>query len=141
MTDRDAIMERMARYGEAIDTKDYDGIAACFETNASAQYAAMPEPVVGNKNIAKFMESVLSLLTATTHMFTNFIIEIDGDTARMRAKIIAQHVRAGFPTGGDKLLAGAKYDAQMKKTNGTWLIAKVKGHSIWSEGNPAIMKP
>jgi ketosteroid isomerase-like protein len=140
MTDREQIQELMAHYAEAIDDKNYDGIATCFARDASAQYAAMPEPIVGNTVIANFMKDILSRLDATTHMFTNFIIEVNGDTARMRAKIIAQHVRKGVP-GGDKLLAGGKYDAQIRRLDGKWKLARVRGTSLWHEGNEAIMLP
>lgn len=138
MSDRDDIQELMARYGEAIDTKDYVGLAACFAPDANGQWAAMPEPVVGNVAIANFMKGILDRLEATTHMFTNFIIEVNGDTARMQAKIIAQHVRRGVP-GGETLLAGGRYDAQVRRIDGQWKLSRVRGTSIWHDGNPKIM--
>jgi uncharacterized protein (TIGR02246 family) len=140
MSDRDEIQELMAHYAEAIDTKDYARLAACFAPDADGQWAAMPEPVVGSVAIANFMKGILDRLEATTHMFTNFIIEVNGDTARMQAKIIAQHVRMGVP-GGETYLAGARYDAQVRRIDGKWKLARVRGSSIWHDGNAAILKP
>lgn len=138
MSDREEIQELMARYGYAIDLKDYAALTDCFAPDATALYPAKPEPVTGATAIVDMMKVVLERLDATTHNFSNFIIEVNGDTARMRANIIAQHVRNGFPKG-DKLLAGARYDAQVKKVGGKWKIANVKTTSVWRDGNLEIM--
>lgn len=94
-TDRTQIEELMARYASAIDAKQYDEIASCFAADATAQYPGFSGLLKGTSDIVAHMRLALDALDATQHLFTNFIIDIEDDSARLSCEILAQHVRRG----------------------------------------------
>jgi ketosteroid isomerase-like protein len=138
MTDREAIQQLMATYAYAIDAKDYAGITDCFTEDATVEYAGHSHRLTGHAAIAKIMEQQLGPLDVTQHMFTNFIIQTDGDTGRVSCDILAQHVRRGA-LGGDKYMAGGQYRVEVRHTSAGWKISGVAARTLWNEGNPDLL--
>ena len=138
MTDHEAIRQLVAVYARAIDTKDYTGIAACFTPDAVVDYGEAGPKLNGRAEIAELMRSALAPLDVTQHMFTNFIIKLDGDAAELECDVLAQHLRRGEP-GGETLLVGARYEVRLARTAEGWLMAHVYEWIVWAEGNRAIV--
>jgi hypothetical protein len=137
-SDRDQIQELMAIYAGALDRKDYDGIVACFTPSATVEYTGFSHALRGPAAIIDHMKLALDPLDASQHMFANFIIAIERDTARLTCDILAQHVRRGAP-GGDTYLAGGKYDVLLERAAGQWKFARVSAQSVWGDGNRGIL--
>ena len=135
-TDREQVQEVMAIYGGAVDEKDYNGITACFMKDATFLYEG--KPYTGHAAIEGLMRSPLEALDGTQHLFTNFIIDIEGDTARLSCDSVGQHWRKGTP-GGDTLMAGGKYKVDLKKVDGKWKISGANAHGTWGQGNPKLL--
>ena len=138
MTDRDQIQERMARYANAIDAKDYGGIAACFLPGATVDYAGFTQPLQGIDPIITHMRHSLEPLDAMQHIFGNFIIDIAGDAARLTCDILAQHIRQGLQ-GGDSFMAGGKYDVRLRKVDGNWKFETISARTVWGSGNRDLL--
>ena len=81
MTAREQIQQLVAIYARALDARDYTTIADCFAPDASAEFVGFSGPMTGREAIDAHMKKALGPLAITQHMFTNFIIEIDGDSA------------------------------------------------------------
>ena len=133
-SDRDQIQELMAVYAGALDCKDFDRIAACFLPDAVVEYTGFSGNTEGRSAIIDHMKLALGPLDATQHLFANFIVDIEGNNARLTCDIIAQHVLQGAP-GGDTYLAGGKYHVLLEKPDGEWRFARILATSVWGDGN------
>ena len=138
MSDHEAIRQLVARYARAIDTKDYAGIAACFTLDAVVDYGEAGPKLHGRAELAENMRKALAPIDVTQHLFTNFIIALDGDAAELDCDVIAQHVRRG-EAGGETLLVGARYQVRLARRPGGWLMAHVHEWIVWADGNRAIV--
>jgi uncharacterized protein (TIGR02246 family) len=137
-SDREQIQQLMANYADSIDEKDYERIAGCFAIDATATYKGHSVNMQGRSEIKEHMIEALSKLDQTQHMFTNFLIDVQGDTARLKCDVLAQHVQRGA-AGGDKYLAGGKYKIDLKRIDGDWKIIRVNAGSVWREGNRELL--
>ena len=124
----------MAVYAGALDCKDYDRIAACFLPDAAVEYGGFSGKTEGLTAIVEHMKLALGPLDVTQHLFANFIIDIEGNNARLTCDTIAQHVLRGAP-GGDTYLAGGRYDVLLEKLGGEWRFAHIFAKSVWGDGN------
>jgi ketosteroid isomerase-like protein len=137
-TDYEQIQELTARYAAAIDAKNYDAIEQCFTPDASVEYQGYSEALVGRAAIVAHMRRSLDGLDGTQHLFTNFVIDGEGDTARLNCDILAHHWRAAA-TGGTTFMAGGKYSVELKRLDGRWHFARLRGRTAWSEGNRNLL--
>lgn len=135
MNGPEAIRKLIAQYARAIDVKDFAAIAACFWPDALFTYEH--QPLHGRDQIVGLMRDALEPLEGTQHLFMNFIIDLDGDTARVTFDGLAQHWRPGIP-GGTTFMAGGKYEVRARCENGVWKIAAAAAGAVWSAGNPAL---
>lgn len=134
MTDHDEIRQLMAIYAYTLDTKDYDGVTACFTPDATTEYRGHSLLLQGHAQIGAHMKRALEPLEVTQHLFTNFIIDVEGDTGKLKCDILAQHVRQG-----ENYLAGGKYDVDVRRVAGKWKISRVSAGAVWSEGNRSML--
>jgi hypothetical protein len=132
-TDWQQIQELMSRYALAIDTKDYPAIAACFTAEGQAEYGGFTEPLKGREAIVAHMRRAIGPLSATQHIFGNFIIDAEGDKGRLTCDIFAQHVR-GAGAEAETYLAGGKYTVEVRRTAEGWQLDRVVARSVWGMG-------
>lgn len=137
-TDSEQIQELMATYANAIDAKSYDGILACFTDDATAQYGDFSKPLSGHRDIDRQMRLVLDNLTATQHLFANFIVDVNGDEAHLTCGILAQHVRGG-DSGSEMYLSGGKYVVDLRRIGDGWKMACVRAGPVWAQGNRDLL--
>lgn len=133
MTDREAIQQLVAIYARALDEKDYETIASCFAADAEVEYVSFSAAMTGRDEIMAHMKKALEPLTATQHLFTNFIIELDDAAASLACDVLAQHI-AGAGGGAETFLSGGKYQVGLRRTDGRWAFASVVARSVWSVG-------
>jgi ketosteroid isomerase-like protein len=136
-TDREQIQELVATYANALDDKDYDGIAACFASDATAAYGSHPQVFEGASAIADLMKKALGPLDGTQHMFTNLIIDIEGDAGRMSYDVLGQHWKKDAP-GGEHYLMGGKYKVEVRRIGGKWKFQTVRARGLWGDGNKTL---
>jgi hypothetical protein len=137
-TDREQIQELMATYAYCIDARDYAGLADCFLEGCTAKYSGHSPALNNRDEIMAHMKLALTPLDATQHLFANFLIDVDGDQANLRAGILAQHVKNGA-NGPETYLSGGKYTVELKRAGGKWKLAKVQGQPVWNIGNAALL--
>lgn len=130
----DQIQEMMAIYAYSIDTRNYQALRECFTADASTIYAGHSNHLTGQDAIIDHMQRVLDALDVTQHMFTNFIIDIQEDSAKLTCDILAQHVRQG-----ERYLSGGKYKVEARRAAGRWRIANVSAGSVWNDGNKTLL--
>lgn len=138
MTDRESIKELVAIYARALDARDYDTIERCFAPDAAAQYTGFSDAMTGREEIMAHMRKALGPLATTQHIFTNFIIEIDGDSATLYCDAMGQHV-TGTGEDAETYLSGGKYNAEMRRREGNWEFYKLVANAVWGVGDRAML--
>lgn len=138
MTDREAIQQLVAIYARALDARDYKTIADCFAPDAEAEFVGFSGPMEGREAIDAHMKKALGPLAITQHMFTNFIIEIDGDSATLYCDAMGQHV-TGAGDDAVTYLSGGKYNAEMRRREGHWHFQHLVARAIWGMGDREML--
>jgi ketosteroid isomerase-like protein len=137
-TDREQNQELVATYANSIDAKDYDRLMGCFTADATAEYGVHSNLLKGQNEILAHMKKMLEPLDGTQHLLTNFIINIDGDNAKLTADSLGHHWRHGA-SGGQSNTGGGKYTVELRRAGGKWQFTKVSTRSLWTEGNQALV--
>ncbi len=138
MTDRESIQQLVAIYARALDARDYKTIADCFAPDATAEFVGFSGAMAGREAIDAHMKKALGPLAITQHMFTNFIIDIDGHSATLYCDAMGQHVTG---TGEDAVtyLSGGKYNAEMRRRDGCWKFQNLVARAIWGMGDREML--
>jgi hypothetical protein len=132
MSDRDELVELVARYASVADTRDFDVLPSTvftdpvtldFESLRGRPAATMPL----SQLLAGFKTSFASF-TTTNHAITNHRITVDGDRATIRAHVRAEHwIPSELVDCGPNcwLVVGFYVDDAVRTPDG-WRLAKVK---------------
>ena len=137
LSDRERIQELMAVYARGLDAKDYAAVARCFAPDAIAQYGGFSAELGGRDAIAAHMEKALAPLKATQHLFTNFIIENDAQTARLSCDVLAQHVARDVGEG--MFFSGGTYAVELQNSVDGWRFSRLAARSVWDTGNREVL--
>jgi len=135
--DRQEITNLLVRYAIALDTHDWDLLAACFTPDAAYRFAHAGE-VEGCRAIETVCRQSLEPLDASQHLVGAAHVEVDGDHARSRCSFQAQHVRRGLADGPNYIVAGTYLD-ELRRTEQGWRIELRELQVVWTEGNPAVL--
>lgn len=116
MTDRDDIVDVLTRYATGIDSRDWALFRSCFTDDAQFDYGAIgqwqsPEAITAYMRASHSGPSI--------HRLTNFVIDVDGDTAAARTYVDA--VVMG-PKGFGAIENFGWYDDQLVRTDQGWRI-------------------
>ena len=119
--DRLEIRELVARYDHAIDSGDAAGWIECFTEDGVWDGGSRVE---GRAALLAFARRLptdpdFAAFRGARHFVTNFLIDGDGDEARLRCDNLLLRPRAD----GVEALAGADYDDRLRRVDGRWLFA------------------
>jgi len=128
LEDRAAIERLLLDYGRTLDGRDSAGYAALFardgvwiapgfETRGPAAIKAMIDRMFANVPAS-----------ATSHLMSNFWIEVDGDraTASSRFSLFAPN-----ETGGPRIRLSGHYDDELVREDGRWrFLRRVLTHDL-----------
>jgi hypothetical protein len=137
-TDRDAIIDLMTLYAWQTDSKSYETFERVFAPDVECSYEGFSEPIVGLDAIREFAHRALDGLDATQHLFSNFAIEIDGDSAQFRMSAQASHFKNDAP-GGPLYVVAATYYITVARTPAGWRITRLRCTPVFTSGNPAVL--
>ncbi len=140
MSDREEIYDLMVRYGRATDTHDIELARTCFAADVSAQYEPFGRPL---EDYDALMTSWIEGLEPiqTSHHFSNFTYEIDGNDGSYSCLLIAQHWPRGTEAFGDTpmYIVGARYDNRVRRTPEGWRITRLHLRTLWGSGDPDVL--
>jgi ketosteroid isomerase-like protein len=139
-TDRLDLIELTHRYFRGVDSKDAAVLATALTDDIVAEHS-----MVGSvRGLAAFTDVIRRLpapVVVTQHQLSNHEVEADGEGARVRAYLYAQHaVRSG--EGVVLLPGGGRYEFRCRRTQAGWRIWWLRNTVTW--GDPrleAIFKP
>jgi hypothetical protein len=132
MSDREELVELMARYASIPDTGDWtelprtvftDPVASDFESLSGRPGMTAPRDVM-----MAAMAPTFAAFTATHHVVTNHRITVDGDHATIRAHVRAEHWLPSDLAGDGPAcwLVVGFYDDEAVRTAEGWRLSKVK---------------
>jgi hypothetical protein len=141
--DREAIVELLRRYAEAIDARDRERVRGLFTPDAILDYSSTDGPRGERDEVVDWLLDALAGVTLTQHLLSNHDIEVTDDRATCRTLMLNPLVLAGTgdSTGegtGDGeatvLLFGGSYDDQLTRTGAGWRI-RHRVHTVtWQAG-------
>jgi hypothetical protein len=142
--DRVDMEDALYRFAAGQDLKDRALLESAFVRDAVLDFSQPAatmgfelEPFRGRQAIVDAVWSATANLR-TTHTVTNVrVVEREGDVARVRALIDAQHV-AGDAEGRNLLLKNM-LNVELFREHGCWLIARMEFETIWREGDPGVL--
>jgi 3-phenylpropionate/cinnamic acid dioxygenase small subunit len=139
LADREAIAEVLYRYGRALDGRRWEELRDVFTEDAVGEYSGrINRTFHGVEAIMGLVERALGALEASQHVIANPVIEVDGDEARSRCYLHAQHYRPGERTGGSTLVVGGVYHDRLVRTPAGWRIAHRRLEVTWMKGNIGV---
>ncbi len=139
LEDERAIVNATHRYAAAIDRRAWDELDEVFVADAYVDYSFVPE-LRGTDAVKEFVSATLKHLDSTQHMVANHQVAADGDGAKSRCYLHAQHTRRGVEGGANYVVGGIYRDRWTKAAEG-WRIAERYLEILWIEGNPAVVRP
>lgn len=129
-----AIINVLARYGRALDDRDFEAAGACFTEDAQATFSGVVL-APGRQAIIAHVSGLASL-AASTHLFGLPVIEIapDGQTAQVETTAVAFLAAAN---GGAVRTRGLRYRDEFVRDGDTWLIRERVHRVDWATEHPA----
>jgi len=126
-------------YFRALDEKDFDAqrFATIFTTEAKV---TRPDgsSLTGPEEISSSHQHSFARFESSQHFLTGHEIAIDGNTASVRANLIAMHMWQGSHTNANKadnfFIAGGVIDANLVRANGQWRVSQVSNTVLWRAG-------
>lgn len=138
-----AVTDTLHRFAAGIDLNDPVLLASAFTAGAVSDFrpaaakAGFEYPVLeGRDTIVAALSGALSQLD-TTHSVSNVRVTLQGDSARLDALVEAQHVPQSDPSR--HYLMKNRYDVELVREAGVWLIHRVTVDNVWRSGDPAVL--
>ena len=126
LLDRDELDDLVARLGAWLDDKRWDESDRIFapdiEVSTPGGAAAGLEAVVDQ---ARRSHDAY----ATQHVLTDRIIEVEGDTASITAKLVATFVLDGVPA----FALGGRYELRARRGDAGWRLTRLVAVPVWRE--------
>lgn len=142
-TDQLAVVDALYRFAAGIDLRDQALLASALAEHAISDFrpaaakAGFDYPVVEGRDVIVAALSASLAMLDTTHSVTNARVTIDGDTARLDALVEAQHVPRSDP--GRHYLMKNRYDVELARAAGGWVITRNTVDNVWRSGDPAVL--
>ncbi len=133
LLDRAELHELFNRYLRTPDEDRFDRpwLESLFTEDITVDYTFVRHE--GLEGMAAFAGGFFARFARVQHVGTNCLVDVDGDSARVRANVIASHIpdadepRARFTIGGT-------YDIDAVRTPHGWRYQTLKEHIVWTSG-------
>ncbi len=145
--DRTEIADALYRYAAGLDLGDADVLASSFaediifDFTPAANKAEVEFPVLSSRGVV--VKSLIATLGPldTSHSVSNIQTTVDGDSATLKAHILAQHFLPGQgprPDCTKHALVMNRCNADLVRDGDTWRISRLTIDNVWFEGDPAV---
>ena len=128
--DRARIIDVMARYSLAVDSRDIDRLSTCFTADAVAGYWRGHD-LRGREAIAGFIAGAIEGFRSTQHLIGTHTFDFDGDTASTSTYVHAAHV-VPSAAGEKVVVVGGCYADRFVLDGGDWRIAERRFEALWT---------
>ncbi|GAB3159853.1 nuclear transport factor 2 family protein [Micromonospora sonneratiae] len=131
--DRHELADLVARLGRCLDEKRFGEVRTVFTEDASVSTAS--GAVRGIDALVAKARRTRPAGVFTQSFITNPLIDVDGDTATITAKLLAVFV--GQPEGRGRLF-GERYHLAAARTPRGWRISRVEAVPLWEAVLPEV---
>ncbi|MGI9622946.1 MAG: nuclear transport factor 2 family protein [Acidimicrobiales bacterium] len=138
LADERAVINLATRYCWALDNREFHDLHNVFMPDAFAFLGGTE--CDGIDAIITRISSALTPLDGSQHLVGSHYVELDGDQARHRCYLQAQHIM-NDTEGGDLWMVAGVYDDVSVRTDDGWRIKNRVLTRIWTEGNPLVTAP
>lgn len=136
------IVSTVYKYAYGIDTRDWALYRSIFTdriTTDFSSYNGNPAGEMAADDWVKGLTILFTGLDASQHQMSNPLVDIDGDNARCRMYVQAEHFFQNS-LGNPDFALGGYYDDQLERTADGWKINSVTLNVLWNRGNRDIMR-
>jgi len=126
-SDQDLITDVLVRYATGIDTKDWALFRTCFTDDVQADYGDGVGSWTGVDSITEYMTVMHADMVDTKHRLTNFVIDVDGDSATASTYVHAVLVVTHDPLTWYEPVG--RYVDRLVRTADGWRISHRRYHS------------
>jgi SnoaL-like domain len=130
LADRAALADLLARQGLWLDEQRYDDAHTVFTEDAAVHTQAGQSQ--GLEALAAHARRVHEVFTATQHLTSGVLIDIDGDHATVRANLVAVLMRG---PAAEPAVVGERYRFEAVRTPGGWRFSRVDVTPVWRHGD------
>jgi SnoaL-like protein len=130
LVDRQAIVDVLNRYARCVDTKAWADLDQVFVPGADCDFSPLGGPRAPFPEITEWIDTSLAPFS-TQHMLSNYEVEIEGDTARSRTYLQAQHKHIGLEPERH-LTFGGVYEDELVRTADGWRITHRTLFPMWT---------
>ncbi len=142
LLDKEAIRELRYKFAEALDYKNWSLLEDLFLEELDTDFTVWgvpPRKATRAELINSFKHPQSREGLKTQHIFSNFRITVEGDTATSKFYQLAQHYIQGFQ-GGEEFFLRAEYSDKLVRTEAGWKISGVTLAAIfYMTGNPDLL--
>lgn len=148
-TDREAIIDAINRFVEALDDNDGPVLESSITEDMNMDLTDLNKagfdfkPFEGRQQVVSSLMSAVGTRLDTTHHVSNFRITVDGESATLTCYALAQHFRKGegpLAALQDHYLMGNRYRAALIRTGDGWRICKLVVTVSWTQGDFGVMR-
>lgn len=124
------ISDLLSRYAHGVDRGDVAAVLACFSDDALAEYDSGAIRLHGHEALERFFSGALT--GPSTHLISNTVIELEGETARTSSSAIACLTRDANLVK----VRGLVYETRCRRHFDSWQITKLMHRSTWQFAAP-----
>lgn len=124
LMDRMEIQDRIYLYCELVDTKCFDRIGEVFTPDALIDYRTCGSIMGSPAELIKALKRDFRHFTASQHIVTNLMIDVDGDTARSKHYLYNPMSWQGKDKVQQTMLFGSRYEGEWLRTPEGWKLTK-----------------
>ena len=136
--DRQELTTLISRYAHAVDARDVAETVACFTDDTHVEFDGGVEVVDGRDALARFFDGAfvsprMGRTGVSTHLMSNVIVTVAGDTAHVETQAVAYHASDDRET---VIVRGLRYSDDCVRSRDGWLIGRRVHTSIWQYEAP-----
>lgn len=128
LPERQAAADVIIRYGSSLDERDWQRLSTCFLPDVTSLLAGGPV-MTSYAELEEAVRFALGNYQTTHHHIAGVEVDVDGDTARLRANLVATHIQDGPP-----FVVGGVYRERLVRTEDGWRISHHQLDAIWMDG-------
>ena len=145
--DRFEIADALHRYAFGLDHNDAPALASALSENCVFDFRAASRKLQLDISVITGREAILERVLPligpldTSHSASNIQIEVSGDSAMLRAYMMAQHFmpREGSRRGAENALLMNRYDCELARDGERWRFTRIAVDNTWAQGNPEVL--
>ena len=138
LLDERAIEQQLYRFARAMDSRDWDTLAAICSPDIVAEFGT--GEVRGSEAVVELIRSYLDNCGVTQHLLGNVLVSVEGDSARSEAYVADLHLSRQTESG-DYFRTLGNYSDRWQRVDGDWRLAERRKDNRALMGSMDVFKP